>query len=510
MCSRSVVWLAAMLCVSCGGTTPTEQDGGAQTDAGVADSGTMTDAGGIDDAGHDAGTTSDAGPTNICGFPATALPWPSDVEATDTTCAQVLAYVDGDLGVDAPTAGTAALPWQTLTYGYEAAAQRGARIVLVGGDTLSLDGLRLRDGVSVVGGFRVDGTGWAVDSTQRPELARTAEWPDVGMAGVVAFDLGQPTTFAGFNVVTLDGHDGGASIGVLAVRAGALTLRDVVLRPGNGGAGAAGRAGDAGVDGDGATWAEGVNVGDAGTNAACPVANGGSGAMGALAPPAQPGAASAGGADGGAGGTNLITPGADGASGWTVAPGDAGAAAVATTGRVVGERFESEGVGQAGRLGAHGIGGGGGGGAVGHPQLQCRLPGGAGSGGAGGCGGAGGEGGAPGGASIGVLTIDSPGLTLTRVRIFSGAGGVGGPGGAGGAGGRGGLGSDGGTTCFGGNSQGGRGGDGSNGGAGGRGGDGAGGPSLGLVCSGGMPVETGTIIVVGDGGYAAERQGCTP
>lgn len=163
MCSRSVVWLAAMLCVSCGGTTPTEQDGGAQTDAGVADSGTMTDAGGIDDAGHDAGTSSDAGPTNICGFPATALPWPSNVEATDTTCAQVLAYVDGDLGVDAPTAGTAALPWQTLTYGYEAAAQRGARIVLVGGDTLSLDGLRLRDGVSVVGGFRVDGTGWAVD-----------------------------------------------------------------------------------------------------------------------------------------------------------------------------------------------------------------------------------------------------------------------------------------------------------------------------------------------------------
>ena len=152
--------------------------------------------------------------------------------------------------------------------------------------------------------------------------------------------------------------------------------------------------------------------------------------------------------------------------------------------------------GQPGGMGKPGQGGGGGGGAKG--KSMCAGASG-GSGGAGGCGGHGGIGGQPGGASIGIVSLNAP-LTFDMVTLKVGAGGVGGDGGDGQAGATGGKGGTGGNGSANGLSNACDGGNGGQGGAGGRGGGGRGGHALGIAFTGATPATAGVTFTKGTAG----------
>jgi hypothetical protein len=178
-------------------------------------------------------------------------------------------------------------------------------------------------------------------------------------------------------------------------------------------------------------------------------------------------------------------------------PGNAGP--VVSDGKAAESHGSAEGLswipadGQAGGDGAIGQGGGGGG------------SGDTGSGGGGGCGGCGGKGGRPGtggGASIGLLLLDST-ITLADIRVETGNGGKGGAGSAGQEGqpgGEGGRGGDADNGCAGG--------DGAPGGKGAAGGGGAGGISVAIAYRGDEPdvsqseldADLGAAGVGGEGG----------
>jgi hypothetical protein len=160
--------------------------------------------------------------------------------------------------------------------------------------------------------------------------------------------------------------------------------------------------------------------------------------------------------------------------------------------------------GKDGTSGQAGQGGGGGGAAKGGTACSGATKGGAsgGSGASGGCGGAGGRGGHGAGASIALVSLESPGITLKDSTLTAADGASGGKGGdaqAGGPGGtKGGAGGTGGfmlnTGCLGG--AGGRGGD------GGPGGGGRGGHSIGLAYTGNPPAISTDRIKVGQPGAA--------
>ena len=193
---------------------------------------------------------------------------------------------------------------------------------------------------------------------------------------------------------------------------------------------------------------------------------------------------------------------ADGAGGeasaatCAVGLGHSGAARTQATGGAVATRLggiESDGwKPESGGTGSTGLPGQGGGGGSG----QSIGAGGAGSGGGcGGCGGFGGKAGTGGGASVGLLTIDSPLRVLAE--IATGTGGRGGDGGDGGDGGGGGAHGNvtSGSGCLGG--------DGGSGGKGGAGAGGAGGLSVGILFRGSAPNSDGTTFSLkgpGDGG----------
>lgn len=152
-------------------------------------------------------------------------------------------------------------------------------------------------------------------------------------------------------------------------------------------------------------------------------------------------------------------------------------------------------LGTDGELGEVGAGGGGGGGGATHDaSLKSRRHSGGpgGGGGAGGCPGAGGTAGGGGGPSIALTLVDSTGVKLQRVALYSNnpgngaTGGAGGGGRAGCAGGRGETGADA-KQCSREGGSGGQGGHGGSGGDGGRGGGGAGGSTIGLLLSGTTP-----------------------
>lgn len=142
------------------------------------------------------------------------------------------------------------------------------------------------------------------------------------------------------------------------------------------------------------------------------------------------------------------------------------------------------------------VGGGGGGGGAGGGEncrefgicIYCGTGRGGGGGGGGGSGGGGGRAGTSGGASIGVILVNST-VTMQDVNIFTNGGGNGGRGGNGGAGGSGGAGGDGASNSDNKEGNGGRGGSGGTGGAGGCGGGGAGGPSVGVWGEGSATVR---------------------
>jgi hypothetical protein len=159
--------------------------------------------------------------------------------------------------------------------------------------------------------------------------------------------------------------------------------------------------------------------------------------------------------------------------------------------------------GDDGQPGQPGQGGGGGGGVKGGAACVAATKGGAsgGSGGTGGCGGAGGKGGQGAGASIALVSLESPGITLKAVSLTAAEGVNGGAGWDAQAGGPGTTGGVGGSNLgiFGLK-------DGCSGGAGGRGGDGGpggggrGGHSIGIAFTGKSPVIDLKSITVGKAG----------
>ncbi len=406
-------------------------------------------------------------------------------------------------GMDMPSAGlTPDAPVRSLPFALARAGERGRSVILmrVGVyDTVhgagGADGTRVEIGRSVTIVGRYTGNQWIVRDGTAPSVDTEVRGPTAGVlvrAGRV--------TLIGLNVLgaLAAATEGKSTYGVLAVDAPDLTLRDLVIRAGDGAPGTPGLAARAGADGrrgedalsngtggrGGVSCASTTNAGGEGGNA---------GLAGGTAPTeGQPGEAPPGRAPstGGPAGENFDTRGRDGAAGVDGTPG-----AVGRNGLL--GYFSSAGFtpdrGLRGAVGEPGTGGGGGGGAF---TTMTVTGGGGGGGGGGGCGGEPGTGGLGGGGSFGVYLYGTTTANLMNCAISAGQGGAGGAGGVGGGvpgdGGvpeasRGGLGgagafgrsttSDAGVT----ENRGGAGGAGGRGGVGGGGGPGLGGPSIGVV-----------------------------
>ena len=468
----------------------------------------------------------------------------------DLACEDVL-YVDTDLASDGD--GSANSPLATYVSAFAAAST--GQTIIIGGDVPIESMIEVKDGVSVIGGYNVDGDMWTFDPEKKQEVATPAASAG-DTFGVAAIDLQEDTMVYGLDITTADAADGAShnNYGAYVVGTDTLTLEFVDVFAGRGGSGADGALGARGADGTVGADAEGSldkiqQNGDnpgapAGINTDCPVADGGAGGHGGEAGfggtiPGQDGedASGASGGDGGLYATNRRAGGdGDDALEFSQAA-ESGEPAMAG-GSVSDERvWVAAGTGEDGARGAHGSGGGGGGGAAGRiedPNAQYpdhdEGPGGAG-GGAGGCGGHGGDGGQPGGGSFGLFAVESD-ITLNRVRFNASAGGLGGEGGPGGAGGSAGDGGQGTSDHYEGLTRSadtleplpwrsGHGGDGADGQRGGDGAGGAGGVSYGAYCKQSRLDQTdvefseGAVAAGGtspgaDGreGLAVEMEGC--
>lgn len=385
--------------------------------------------------------------------------------------------------------------------------------------------LVVENGISMFGGVSCAGGVWAW-STARARISAS------GAPALQANSIASPTTLQGFTFSTADAspvQPGSSSIGVQAVASPQLTLRDSAILAGKGsdGSGAAdalsvknnrspqemqGGANFANTQCDtrARTYPVCVNAADGGQagQTDCRDANGG------VLDPSMLGEA---GTAGGTGGVcqkvftpqpiNECRPTTD-----TIPPGTSGAGplhgSAGANGGSIGGFTSSVYSPAGGEPGTNGRGGGGGRGAPGTypmkpiPTDPYVMTGSGGSGGgAGGCGGYGGKPGTGGGASIGILTWDSP-VQLIAVTITTSTGGAGGAGGFGSPGTPGGLPgpNDAGT-------EGKAGGAGGDGGRGGNGGSGGGGPSIGIAHKGGLPsMDAATTITVGAGGAGAPKR----
>ncbi len=414
----------------------------------------------------------------------------TNCDGVDGTAANLF-FVDDD--ADPETAlGTRDAPFASLRAAVEAASGREDIAAIAVSEGTYDGGLRLRDGLSIYGGY-TDGT-W--DRGPAPTAVITTEISEGGqMVAVRAVDIVNPTLLARVTITTADHPEpGGNTYGLVADNAPALTLRAVEIRPGAGGEGASGEDGLRGPDGGGgqAGGSCGGRPG-AGGESACG-ASGGEGGMGGSRGNRGedgdfPGCGGRGGDAGGAG------AGADGGHGCNAPdspPGMQGVTRAAGPGE---DALWSRPDGEAGADGAHGAPGGGGGGGGGAAVIG-GTAGAGGGGGAGGCGGQGGGGGTGGGASLGLYLVRSTGLTVEAGHIETAGGGAGGDGGRGGPGGSAGDGAGGGSgreafACGGlaGPGWGGSGGRGGRGGDGGHGAGGGGGSSHPVVC-----VETAIAI----------------
>lgn len=376
-------------------------------------------------------------------------------------------------------------------------------------------------GISLFGGYDA-----ASDWDRSFSNTATIEGDTIAMIGQ---SISQPTVV---DLLTIESADntqlGGNSTGIYLSESTFVTLRNLTVTAGAGGAGIEGT--------DGAP--EGI-PGNPGKNGSIPDGGAGGGTVPSPDPLQQGGIGGDGGngaidfrSDGGSGGTgggvggggggagglnpdptgddcnmdgNYGDPGAVGTDGL---PGAAGAGGDGD-GDLVGGRW----VGTSGDDGENGRGGsgggGGGGGSAGREQTAVRcvelFGGGGGGGGAGGQGGDLGTGGGGGGGSFGVFVYNTT-VDIEASTITSGNGGAGG---AGGAGGPGGTGGNGGNGVYGDNIQGaysgGKGGDGAaggDGGAGGPGGGGGGGVSYAVYRAGTstVTIDGTTTLTAGTGG----------
>ena len=428
-------------------------------------------------------------------------------------------YVHEGHGDDA-NRGTMAQPFATIQHAVDAAADDMYRNQVYVAHGTYNESVELPAGVSMWGGFFVDGDRgvW-----QRDLSGKTAIVSDTTV-GVRAVGHGGGT-IGGFIIETADAAEGGDEMSTRAIilrDVEGFVIEDNSLYPGNGAAGSVGADGAEGVEGgEGDPGTAGVREGGAvcpeddgltpglggvpGTNPACPGTSGGAGGDSAIEDVSgdrgetgdSPDQNTPGGSYGErASYTELCVftgdlEGGDGGNGSNAGSVGAGGDVPddQAMGFLVGDDDWRAGHGLDGESGSPGAGGGGGG-AGGHRYGRCEngflipdcnpLPaGGGGGGGAGGCGGEGGGGGQGGGHSIGLMLINADGVEVRNTHFVSGAGGDGGAGGAGGAGGSGGDGGKGGAGLDD-AGDGGDGGDGGSGSMGSGGAGGAGGSSIGV------------------------------
>jgi hypothetical protein len=413
------------------------------------------------------------------------------------------------LGSDATGAGTRAAPFRSVPRALQAAKAETRRVYACDDGTGYTDSVTVDatfDGIELFGGF--DCAAWNIAGTARSRI-RATTGPALTVRGVVA-----GVTIERFELASADAALGASSIAVLVETALNVTLRNVRIVAGRGGAGAQGAAGQVGQDGN----AAGVEQDGAPSECNAPPqdrpggswsvasacgSRGGSGLASSTLPDQQ--------AESGipmtgvtppdqwnGGGGFLGTPAGPGS------PGNPGSAGVQTaaSGTFTAHGYEPAPAGGAGTEGHTGQGGGGG--VVGYTFVGCNIATG-GAGGMGGCGGRQGSGGASGGASVGLLSWSST-VRVEKGELLAGEGGPGGGGGNGGPGGRGqpggrggaGFTNDAGTLA----TPGENGGPGGNGGNGGSGAGGNGGPSFALVYKGMRPTTMDTTLTRGAPGVA--------
>lgn len=426
------------------------------------------------------------------------------------------------VGDDAASGLTPDQPVRTIARGLDIAASRGRDYILVTAGTYE-EVVELRSGIGIHGGYTyelIDGSArWSrgaaggVDASltriaPRADVVDPGEEPRLAYyRSVIAANLTIRTVLGGLTIVGMDARAPGAtSTALWAHNAQGLALNNVVVQAGAGAPGKAGKvaseptqctafkgglgAVDAPVTPCSMTLPAYAQDGKPGNPTAtdAPGRGGDEGTGGAHA--CQDNATNCGNLNGTSGQPGQ--PGSDGAHG------DAAPAAPGSIGALSATGWTPA-TGSPAQPGTRGAGGGGGG-AGGRCEVNggCFGPfcgpntmyngGNGGTGGDGGCGGAAGENGQPGGASFGIVAVDSA-LVFSQLQVKLGAGGKGGDGGEGSVGAigtkalpgaKGGEQDAFGTKTM----RGGKGGDGGQGGDGGKGGDGAGGcggPSIGLA-----------------------------
>lgn len=503
----STVAFVAALGAACGGSdAPSETASSSSSGAPAPDTST------------DGGSGTDAAPT------------PPEVGGEAPTGIFVSAS-KGIAGAD----GAKTRPVKTIAEGLPLAEAKGLPLIVCA--EAYAEAITMRSGVTMFGYFECND----LESWKRTTARATIASPT--SPAVLAADISAPTRFEGFEVSAPNAgpsSTAASSVGMVVRYATGLELAAVSIRAGSGRDGSDGVEPPAGpvetAKTDGTPSYAQVDCtgnlacfartnpraeGSAGGTSTCGGLPGGRGGDGpvvehnayiqtittALAT-GKPLVATADTAAGGAPGALGETPGAPGTPGKHGADGKNGVWAITADGFVPGD-------GTPGAAGLPGQGGGGGAGTTTlwnlaaypkpAPYPSNALPsgkyfgfGGAG-GGAGGCGGLAGAPGTGGGASIGLLVVDSQVTIRGASKIESAAGGRAGKGTlgtVGTAGGKGGA--RGGSTLTG--AAGGAGGD---GGAAGLSGNGAPGPSIALAYKGARPVLTDTVLLPGSGGAGA-------
>lgn len=466
----------------------------------------------------------DAGPRADPGCDGRALPSESPCVIDERYGVFVSASL-GRAGAD----GTRTRPFASLNEGLSTARNAGKRLYVCA-ETYQ-GSLGVVDGVSVFGTFDCGVKGWTVGSSRAVLLT--------DRIGITARSIGKPTRLEGLRIIVPDATGAGpgqSAIGMLALQSPGLTLVRVAIQAGAGADGRAGSPGDAlhGVGTpDGAAPVPAVAC-EPGAVVCGPINGPKSGGAHRCARP--DGSSTSFTSTGGAGGDGgvfekqvsgypfmlatvvTISPAGlgnlpRGSSAELAAAGSSGAngqdGTLGTSGGEVG-RF-GEGYGPAdGSLGGNGGTGQAGGGGHGRPVETgdavfmtatagthiAGAPGG--GGGAGGCPGLSGTPGQGGGASIGIILIDSP-IRIEASTVETAQGGKGGPAGLGSAptaGGRGGSGVAGAMA----------GGNGGRGGNAGASGSGGGGPSIALAFKGGTPTVVATSLNPGNPGAGVSAQ----
>lgn len=412
-------------------------------------------------------------------------PYPSALYE-DTNCDGVDGRKDQSIfvnviGSDVYGDGTLLKPFATVQKGIDVAAADLTRKHVLIAEGVYTERITLKKGVSLHGGYSgnfLQRGAMRITEIQSPTSPAIQATGDVGIVVVEGLAIDAPDAAP-------DKPKSSVGVGVLNVNAPqSLTLRGLKITAGRGANGSPGAAGAKGEDGHDSNTpdlsAEGLGCGSGEHNGGM---GGGAGpSEGQAGSPGLPGKGPSGGSAGDGGSTECVSfRGGDGGRGGDGAAGTNAIAPSATQQQRGACTAEFDWAALAGNNSAAGSPGSGGGGAGGDgyadPYACSYAVENGGGGGGGGCGGGAGAGGAGGGGSIGILVINSDGVTLHNSEVRTGnagSGGVGGNGGLPGAGGQGRHYSDNGP----------KGGTGGAGGAGGAGGGGGGGVSVAVMCSG--------------------------